>query len=124
MIIQDVQWAEIQDIPKFFDLGGASFADHKKKGIWFAKDVGGLFGAVSKTLFLSKNKARICSIWVHPEYRRQGLATMMINHQINHAKKSGCKMISAISKERIFEKFGFVPIVQYREGSSLWIMQI
>ena len=85
MIIQDVQWAEIQDIPKFFDAGGASFADHKKQGIWFAKDMGGMFGAVSKTLFLSKNKARICSIWVHPAAR--------ISHNDDQPPNQSCKKI-------------------------------
>ena len=120
MSIEEVSWSEIEPIVKNYDLGGASFTRHKKTEVWFALRSEGDFAVVSKTLFVSKSEARICSIWTRPDLRRKGLGMMMINHQINHAKRSGSSVITAISKERLFENFGFKAKKTYAEGSSFW----
>jgi N-acetylglutamate synthase-like GNAT family acetyltransferase len=124
MKISEVTWDDVKHIPENFDKGGASFYSHKQKEVWFSVVNDGNILCVSKTLYVSKSIARICSIWTHPAVRGKGLASIMIKHQIKNAKENSFSAIQAISKENVFKRNGFSETKDYKEGSSLWELKI
>jgi len=124
MNVIKVNWSDIKHIPETYDTGGASFSGHRQKQQWFAIENLDTICCVSKTLFVSRDIARICSIWVHPVFRKKGLATFMINHQVKHAKALKFKKIQAISKEKIFQNYGFTDTERYKKGSAIWELML
>ena len=73
--------------------------------------------------YRQKNMGAIYSMNVHPEYRRQGTGTALIDHLFNHACASGVEEILVgttvenTSARRTYEKGGMKPIA-FRTGTG------
>ncbi len=70
------------------------------------------------------------SYYVHPEFRRQGVATGLLTHAINGCRSSGCKNVFAIllgvNRQSVallrklgFEQWGCLPGVAEIDGSEI-----
>jgi GNAT superfamily N-acetyltransferase len=117
--IREVRWDDIEWIPRTYDTGGASFSQHKGRHWWLAYfERPQSLVAVTKTLKVSRRRARVCSIWVKPGRRGEGIGKTLLGAQLDHALQHGFSVIDAISESSMFERAGFVEVGAYRAGKK------
>jgi ribosomal-protein-alanine N-acetyltransferase len=59
------------------------------------------------------NEGHILNLAIHPEFRRQGIATMLMKEVLKELKEKGCRFVylevrvSSLGARRFYEKLGF-----------------
>lgn len=113
MKIKPVAWSEIDWIPKKYPKGFATFAKHKKKHIWLAvlsDDKASEIMGVGKVLFLSKDRARHCSLFTIPMYRKMGVGRKIIKAREEIARYHGCSSIDGLADSSLqyWVRYGYI----------------
>jgi len=81
------------------------------RGCFVALRNGAVVGTVTTTVY-GTALAWIGMMLVHPEHRRTGIATRLMNRALeylNHRKVSGVKLDATPAGQPVYEKLGFVP---------------
>ena len=64
-------------------------------------------------MWIVLEQAQLLEIAIHPKYRRQGKASLLLNEMISIAKQKGCHSMELelrednLSAQKLYEKFGF-----------------
>ena len=72
---------------------------------------------VDRLFYEPRTEALITDIYVHPSYRRRGVASLLIDRLAEEAKRRGIKLLAAEYPpgnriaERFFSKLGFKPLM-------------
>ena len=112
---------EISSPEEFSESTSKYFKSHIEKDhliIWLAVDKDEIVATVELSIYeIMPTLSNMCgktgyllNVWTDENYRRQGLATKLLNNTINDAKKAGVDLIHLKATEQgklVYEKLGF-----------------
>lgn len=88
--------------------------ESKDNFIFIAEDDGKIIGTCVGLIYGNSGLAHITWLCVHPEYRRRGAGTALLNTTIEYVKKRGCHKISLYTMPQLrpaielYKKIGFI----------------
>lgn len=112
---------KISSAEHFFDITYNYFKSHIEKDdliVWLAVDKNKIVGTVILCIYevlptltnMSGKTGYLLNVWTDENYRRQGLATKLLNNTISDAKNAEVKHIHLKATEQgkfVYEKLGF-----------------
>lgn len=98
--------------------------DMFRKGIFIALLGDKLIGFAGCMKNISKPEMANFQVIIHPDYRRQGLGSMMYDKVLEHAKEYGVNNVTAFAKERMQESVAFAQKRGFKPEKYSWKMDL
>ena len=123
VIIREMQWS---DVPQFLKIERVSFSTPWSETA-FLKEIYNTYSITKVAVFENEVVGYICvnylideghilNLAVHPDLRRRGIATALVEKVLDELKERGCKSLSLevrVSNHdaiQFYERFGFRPV--------------
>lgn len=114
VIVSKTDWNGVRVIPENHDTGDALFMQRKAKQHWFrAVDRGVTIGCAC-WFKCGKDRGRLSNLWVHPDYRGQGIAQRLVVARELDAKKQGIRVMETRTKSKLHTFRGYRLIRQFK----------
>ena len=93
----------------------------KQKGKYFitARDKNKIVGAIGVMVDPKTKNNRLLYIVVHPEYRRQGIATKLTNFAVWSCVKDGCDVVDGIAYKKFKMNFDILIEIGFKKEGTM-----
>lgn len=98
--------------------------DEFRRGMFVAYLGDTLIGFAGCMKNISKPEIANFEIIVHPDYRRQGLGSLLYNRILEHGKECGVKDVTAFAKERMPQSIDFLEKRGFKPDKYSWKMDL